>query len=207
MKTAIRSERRQARPAPAARRRFIREFLGEPKVIGALAPSSPWLAARMVEGLDWEGARGVVEYGPGTGAVTEHILANLRPGARFVAIERNLEMSRLSAERFPAARIVNDNAANVRAICQREGIDRVDLVLSGLPWPSFSSRLRTEILRATVDVLRPGGTFVTFGYHVGLLMRGAWHFRRLVEELFSEVTTSDVVWRNVPPAFIYRCRK
>jgi hypothetical protein len=36
-------------------------------------------------------------------------------------------------------------------------------------------------------------------------MRGAWHFRRTVRSLFSEVTISKVVWGNMPPAFVYRC--
>ena len=64
---------------------------------------------------------------------------------------------------------------------------------------------RARILLATAAVLRPGGEFRTFGYHCGLLMRGAWHFRGAVERLFSEVTISEVVWMNMPPAFVYRC--
>ena len=118
-------------------------------------------------------------------------------------------MAELFRQRFPATDVTlyNDDAANVRAICQGEGIDQVDYVVSGLGWPSFSDDLRERILVATAEVLRPGGEFRTFGYHIGLTMRGAWHFRRLIKRLFTTVTISPIVWRNMPPAFVYRCVK
>ncbi len=128
---------------------------------------------------------------------------------RFIAIERNERMSELFRQRFSVreATLYNDDAANVRSICELEGVSEVGYVVSGLGWPSFSDDLRERILVATADILRPGGEFRTFGYHVGLTMRGAWHFRRLVRELFREVTISSIVWRNMPPAFVYRCVK
>ncbi len=203
---------------------FIKEFIRAPKVMAAVAPSSKALARKMVEGLDLAGARAVVEYGPGLGTFTDAILAGMgesaAPGAgpgreagagggepRFIAIERNARMAELFAQRHPGVTLRHDDAANVQQIIREQGLESVDYVLSGLGWPSFTDEVRTRILEATAQVLRPGGEFRTFGYHVGLLMRGAWHFRRTVRRLFSEVTISEVVWGNVPPAFVYRCKK
>lgn len=82
-----------------------------------------------------------------------------------------------------------------------------DYVVSGLGWPSFSDELRTTMLEGAAAVLKPGGEFRTFGYHFGLTMRGAWHFRREIRRLFKTVEIGRVVWGNLPPAFVYRCVK
>jgi phospholipid N-methyltransferase len=67
--------------------------------------------------------------------------------------------------------------------------------------------LQRDILKAAHDSLSDDGVFVTFAYLQGFALPPAWRFRSLLRGLFSEVKQSDVVWRNVPPAFVYRCRK
>lgn len=201
-------------PARAqVKRRFFREFVRRPAAIGAVAPSSRRLARKMVEGLNLRGAAAVVEFGPGSGVFTREILKRLGPSTRFLAIERNAAMAALVRSRFQGVTVFEENAGDVDRLCAALGIGDaggrggVDYILSGLPWPSFSDRLRSQILEAAARALRPGGQLVTFGYHCGLLMRGAWHFRREARRLFSRVAVSEVVWRNVPPAFIYRCTR
>jgi len=217
-------ERRPPHRRATARLTFVREFIKAPKVVAAVAPSSKRLAHEMIDGLDLKRASAVIEYGPGLGTFTDVILkkmgcadaggkrhqrhaAGAHPASppRFLAIERNHRMAQLFRARHPGVSLHQDDAANVREICRQEGIGPVDYVVSGLGWPSFSDETRARILLATAAVLRPGGEFRTFGYHCGLLMRGAWHFRGAVERLFSEVTISKVVWMNMPPAFVYRC--
>jgi phospholipid N-methyltransferase len=159
----------------------------------------------------------VVEFGPGTGTFTKAVLGALPSRwlkseggqGRFIAIEFNEALATILHEQYPQITIHNDDAANTLEILRAEGIapGGVDAIVSGLGWPSFSDEQRTRILEATFAALRPGGEFRTFGYHVGLLMRGAWHFRSEVSRLFREVHISRVVWRNAPPAFVYRCVK
>ena len=48
---------------------------------------------------------------------------------------------------------------------------------------------------------------MTFAYVHGAGLPWGRSFRRLLERSFSEVRTSPVVWRNLPPAIVYRCRK
>jgi len=194
---------------PPSRARFLAQFIAKPGVIGAVAPSSRWLARAMVEGLDLSTAGAVVEFGPGSGAFTDEILTRIGPDTRFFAIERNAAMARQLRERHPLLHVVTGDAGEVVALAGEQGIKAgsVDCILSGLPWPSFSDGLRTRILEAAFAALRPGGELRTFGYHVGLTMRGAWHFRREARRVFSSVTISPVIWRNLPPAFVYCCRK
>lgn len=214
------------RPGTSLKNRatFLKEFIKSPGTVAAIAPSSPRLAAAMLRGLDLTRTSVVVEYGPGTGSFSRAVLAHLGPdwfsGAltdppggsraatrRFIAIEYTERLARMLQAEHPEITVVHDSAANVERICAERGIGPggVDCVISGLGWPSFTDELRTEILEGTARVLKPGGEFRTFGYHVGLLMKGAWHFRREVRRLFREVHIGRVVWGNMPPAFVYRC--
>jgi phospholipid N-methyltransferase len=199
------------RPAPKrpSRAKFLAQFIVRPGVIGAVAPSSRWLARAMVEGLDLERAGAVVEFGPGSGAFTDEILARIGPQTTFFAIERNEPMAAGLRERHPALHVVTGDAGDVVKLAGEAGVapGGVDCILSGLPWPSFSNELRTRILEAAFAALKPGGELRTFGYHCGLTMRGAWHFRREAKRVFSSVTVGPVIWRNLPPAFVYCCRK
>jgi phospholipid N-methyltransferase len=187
--------------------RFFSEFSLKPRVVGAVWPSSQRLARRMVEWIDWSAVRTVVEYGPGTGVFTEHIRERMQPGTKFLAIEINPEFAELIRSRYPDVRLYQDSVENVRSICDQERIDHVDAIISGLPWASFSSEQQSRFLGATLSALRPGGLFATFAYLQGLLMPSGRRFRRQLRPQFSHVGTSSTVWMNVPPAFVYRCRK
>src|SRR5436190_19766759 len=68
---------------------FLREFIANPITTGSITPSSRHLARTIVEGLDLRDAETVLEYGPGTGVFTEFVLRELKPGAKFAAIELN----------------------------------------------------------------------------------------------------------------------
>jgi phosphatidylethanolamine/phosphatidyl-N-methylethanolamine N-methyltransferase len=81
------------------------------------------------------------------------------------------------------------------------------VMISGLPWAAFPLALQEEVLDAVVAALRPGGRFTTFAYLQGTLLPAGRRFRRRLDEHFCEVRRSPVVWRNFPPAFVYRCRK
>ncbi len=186
---------------------FLLQFLSNPGEVGAVAPSSARLAAAMVEWIDWPGVRTVVEYGPGTGRFTGQILSRMSPQAKLVAIEINPRFVAALAERFPAVAVYQESVAEVKAVCRREGIGEVDAIVSGLPWASFSADDQDACLRGMMTVLRPGGQFVTFAYLQGLLLPAGRRFRAKLRQCFSRIEISKTVWRNLPPAIVYRCRR
>jgi phospholipid N-methyltransferase len=187
--------------------RFLTEFLRDPTGIGAILPSSSRLAEEITSDVGLETARVVVEYGPGTGAFTQSILERLAPGAVFFAIERNARMARVLRERFPSVTVYEDSVACLGRILRELGVERVDCIISGLPWASFSDALQDQLLDATLAALRPGGRFATFAYLQGLVLPGGRRFRRKITGRFAQVERSPVVWSNVPPAFVYRCTR
>jgi phosphatidylethanolamine/phosphatidyl-N-methylethanolamine N-methyltransferase len=187
--------------------RFLGEFLSKPMVTGAVAPSSSYLARTVVEGLDLENARAILEYGPGTGAFTTQVLQHANPASKFVAIEINPHMAEEFRAKHPGVILAEDSVANVREICDRAGIESVDCIVSGLPWASFSESMQKEFLDAMMRTLKPGGRFVTFAYIHGLLLPQGKRFANLLPRYFSKITKSRIVWLNLPPALVYRCTR
>ena len=187
--------------------RFLREFALNPATTGAIAPSSSYLAREMVAGLDLQRAHAVLEYGPGTGAFTGFVLERLPPSCRFLAIEMNPQFHRELSDRFPQATVHNGSVADIREICDNYGIASADCVISGLPWAAFSDDAQRRYIDAMMTVLKPGGQFVTFCYYHSLLIPAARRFAATLPRYFSEIRRSRIVWANVPPAFVYRCRR
>ena len=102
---------------------------------------------------------------------------------------------------------MHGSAVSVRAHLESRGHASCDCIVSGLPFASFSPALQDEILAAVVDVLVPGGRFVTFAYLTGIVSPLARRFRQRLLERFSDVTSTHTVWRNIPPAYVYRAVK
>jgi phosphatidylethanolamine/phosphatidyl-N-methylethanolamine N-methyltransferase len=186
---------------------FIRNFLRQPSTIGAIAPSSSGLAQMMVDSVDWASTKSVIEYGPGTGVFTEKIAGTMKPGTKFFAIEQSPDLAALTRARVPGVTVYEDSVANVVELCQRESMEQVDAVLCGLPWASFPESLQVQCFDAMLQVLKPGGTFATFAYWQGLLLPAGLRFRSMLQRRFGEVKHSRTVFRNLPPAFVYRCKR
>jgi phospholipid N-methyltransferase len=70
---------------------FFRNFFRHPRMLGSIIPSSRFLIKQLLQPIDWEKARVIVEYGPGVGGITAEILRRMRPDARLIAIEMNPE--------------------------------------------------------------------------------------------------------------------
>src|SRR5438132_10052338 len=116
---------------------FLREFIVRPATTGAIAASSRFLAQTMLEDVELNTADAVLEYGPGTGVFTEFVLGELKPGAKFAAIELNPHFSELFKRRYPRVPLFQDSVADVRRICDHAGMGSVDCIISGLPWAAF----------------------------------------------------------------------
>jgi phospholipid N-methyltransferase len=186
---------------------FLMNFLRRPTQVGAIAPSSPALVRTMIDSFDWQQARRVVEFGSGTGVFTEAIVTRLHPDARFFAIERSPELAAATRRRCPSVTVHQDSVTNIAELCRRESFEHVDAIVCGLPWASFSESLQTEIIRAMMEVLAPGGRFATFAYWQGVLLPAGRRFNRRLRSTFPGVARSPTAWRNLPPAFVYRCTK
>lgn len=164
--------------------RFVSQFFRHPRQIGTVTQSSRSLAAKMAEEIGR--SKEVVEFGAGTGPVTEEILKRLPEDGHLTCFEINPEFCRcLKRIGDTRLRVVNDDAKN----CERY-VHRADCVVSALPLALFDRRAKEEIL----DITSKSQTFVQLQYTPVL--------GRAIRRYFSSVKLKFVP-RNLPPAFVY----
>lgn len=182
---------------------FLREFIFHPREVGSLIPSSKALARALVEEAKLHGAKALAELGTGIGVVTEEIERMRPPSARFFALEVNPRLYEVTGKRCPTVNVYCDSALQLRPYLEREGIKKLDTIISSLPWASFDDTEQDALLDVITMSLRPGGRFVTFAYLIGLALPQAKRFRTELVKRFSSVTMPQIIWGNMPPALIY----
>jgi len=179
---------------------FFKQYATKPRTVGAILPSSKYLARKMMAPVDFAHARYIVEYGPGTGVFTEQLLANRQKGTTLIVFESNAEFYHLLKQKYPHEadfHLIHDSAENLEQHLTSLNIPRIDYIVSGLPFASLPQQVSFEILRLTQKHLQQGGTFITFQY---TLLK-----KDLIGNYFSKIEIEKEL-RNVPPAYAFSCR-
>jgi phospholipid N-methyltransferase len=199
-----------AAPSPKAKdwALFLRGVLRAPTGIGAVAPSSRWLA-RTVTGVLAEFTQpDVVELGPGTGPMTSCIQQRLAGSGRHLAVELNPAFARRLITRFPRVDVICDTAAALPEILASRQMSQVDAVISGLPFAVMPSEVQQDIVDGIARVVpAESGVFTTFSYLGAFNTPSARRFRAMVLERFHELHVSRLVLRNLPPAYVLTARR
>ncbi len=183
---------------------FLVESLTSPSEVRAVASSSQGLAELITDLASLDDADAVIELGPGSGVFTEKIVEKTKVGSTFLAFEVNHRFVEVTRRRCPRCTVLQQSAVHARKHLNESGHEHCDSVVSGLPWATFSESEQDDLLDAVSEVLRPGGTFVALAYVSALLLPRGRGFRRKLHQRFTDVEQSRVVWRNMPPAFVYR---
>lgn len=191
----------------SARRAFLTAVLRNPGAVGAVAPSSPRLAAVLAAVVPRSGSPVVVELGPGTGSVSAIIERRLPPGGRHLAVELDGGLAAYLRRTRPNLEVVEGDAVRLGELLAERGVTRVDAVVSGLPWALFNQASQESVLHQVAAAIGPTGAFTTFAYLHAMPIPAARLFRRTLRAVFDEVLVSATVWGNLPPAFGYVCRR
>jgi phospholipid N-methyltransferase len=220
---------------------FWREFRRTFESTGAVAPSGAALSSALAhfvrdvgspvaeslresdsavsEKLPYE--RRILEVGPGTGAVTGHIVRAMRPGDRLDLVERNEEFVARLRER-----LISDESLRTaadRITLHHAGVEELpedrpyDVIVSGLPLNNFPLSLVEQLVGKLSRLLAPGGTLSFFEYIAIRKMKATLSPRadrerlrgigRLLEEFLRKYEIRrDRVLTNVPPAWVHHVR-
>lgn len=179
---------------------FLKQFFTRGNKVGAVARSSPRLVKAMLRPVDFQSAEVIVEFGAGTGAMTEEILKRLAPQATLIVFELNNAFMKYLKEEFDDPRViwVHESAEVLPRILRDNGISSVDAVISSLPLTLIPDSTRMRIVSSARSSLRTGGHYVQFQYTL--------QAKRLLSQAFRAIRTRFVLW-NIPPAFVYICTK
>lgn len=187
---------------------FMTQFIRHPSKVGAVMPSSNYLAEQMVKPIKLDKIKVIAEYGTGTGVFTKYIRDRIDiKKTIFFSFEMNEEMVKIARQNIPDVDIYQDSAEKLREYLKKYEVKHADAVVSGLPWAVFPDELQENIIYETVQGLKKGGIFTSFAYVHGLILPAARRFKEKLIKHFSEVSVSPIIWKNIPPAIVYCCKK
>jgi len=140
-----------------------------------------------------------VEFGPAEGVMTRQILAALGPDAAVIAIELNANfvgaLHRIKDKRL---RVVHGDVQDVDRIVADNGFEKVDRVVSGIPFSFFDTAGRHRLLDKISGLLAPKGRFIAYQFTTHLIPLLKQYFRKVEHELEL---------RNLPPHFVFTSYK
>lgn len=176
---------------------FFIEYIKHPQTIGAVVPSSKYLAENMIKNIDWTNCSAIAEYGAGTGVFTAGVIRHRKKGTKFLVVEQNERFYNILCKRFGKCRdvfIIHGDARNLEKYMSKYNIDKIDCIISGLPFASLPSDISDRILASTKRILsKNGGKFITFQYTL---------FKKKLFERFFDIEDISVALCNLPLAFV-----
>jgi phosphatidylethanolamine/phosphatidyl-N-methylethanolamine N-methyltransferase len=179
--------------------RFLRGLIERPKNVGAIAPSSPALARAIAAQVDPKADGPVLELGPGTGVITEALIARGIAPKRITAVEYDPDFAEMVRGRFPDVNVIEGDAFElVHTLHRDDGDAPFAAVVSGLPLLNFPPHKRAALIDGALSRLKPGAPFVQFSYGLN---------SPAVPPKDFTVTRAALVWKNLPPARVWVYRR
>ncbi len=180
-------------------RLFLTYWVRAPLRTGAVLPSGMGLARTMAAQVNATQEGAVVELGAGTGAVTQALLERGIPAERLLVVEHNPAFCHRLRAKFPDLRVLQGDARNLHALLSDQGELRVGTVVSSLPLRSLRLATQHDVLKESLGLLDDSGAFVQFTYGLASPVD-----RSLLPGLGLRGRRVERVWRNLPPASVWR---
>jgi len=173
---------------------LIKELVKD-KNVGAIVSTSTYVVNDLVNKIDFDKAKVILEYGPGNGVITKQLLKSMQNDAVLFVFETNknfvTDLLKINDKRLV---IINADAEHAKLILKnRYKIEKVDYIISSIPFTFFSRRKRQKIIFRSHSLLKEQGKFITYQY--------TWLIYSLIKQKFTAATISTTIL-NIPPAFI-----
>ena len=143
---------------------FLRRWLAHPLKVGALLPSSPFLARLVARQVKLGPDDAVVEVGAGTGAVTEQLIEAGIPPDRLFVIEIDADMCTYLRRQMPQAQVIHGDAGRLSEIIPGRWHGKVSTVISGIPMITLPFEAQQRLIRSWFGMLKPGGQLLQYTY-------------------------------------------
>jgi phosphatidylethanolamine/phosphatidyl-N-methylethanolamine N-methyltransferase len=144
--------------------RFFKTWATSPIKMGSVSPTSRALARLMVEQANPDPAGYTLEVGPGTGVVTQALVASGVAPQRVISVEYDKDFCRLLRKRFPGMTVIRGDALDLDNALGEHRDVMFSAVLSGLPLLNVPRAKRAPYLESLFDRLVPGGKIAQLSY-------------------------------------------
>ena len=181
--------------------RFIRSWFENPLRAGAVSPSGRSLARMMARYVDPKATGPIIELGPGTGAITEALLARGVAPRRLFLIEFDPKFCKHLQRRFPGVHVVEGDAYRFKELLAGRLSEPAASIVSSLPLLVKPEKQRLDLLSDAFECMTPDGAFIQFTY--GLLSPIP---RDKPFGPTFRAERSPPVWLNLPPARVWTYR-
>lgn len=175
---------------------LVAGFARSPLAVASPFPSSEGMARQLLAPVRWQDVAGVVELGPGSGAITWQLLRRMRRDARLIAIDTDPDLIDYLGATIADPRLsaVTGSALNIAELLHRHGMERVDCIVSGIPFSALSEAEGLSVAGQGAMLLGPSGLFL------------AYQMRRTIEGSLKRVFATVErrrYWLNLPPCHLY----
>ncbi len=143
---------------------FISKSIFRLKQIGHFLPSSKALINSIAKASKLKLAQRIVELGSGTGGTSVGILSEMDKKAQLCAIEIDPVFTEYMTKNIVDNRLIvrTDGAQNLNNILIDLSWQKVDVVISGIPFSTLPKSITQDIIQSIYDSLKPGGLFVAY---------------------------------------------
>ncbi len=182
--------------------RFIRSWFENPLRAGAVSPSGRWLARMMARYVDPHKTGPIIELGPGTGSITEALIARGVAPERLHLVEFDRNFCAHLRKRFPGVNVIEGDAYRFRELIAHRLPEAPTAIVSSLPLLVKPEAQRHRLLADAFSAMEPEGVFIQFTYGVvsPIPRDGAFSVSFRAEG-------SPPVWLNLPPARVWAYRR
>jgi len=180
---------------------FLQAFLKNPLKVGAIAPSSPELAAEMLQGIEPDDQNIVLELGVGTGAITRFLRGVIPNRESYLGIELDADLVKTLNRNFPDVNIIQGNAAEAYTIHKDSGLGKVRYLVCCLPFVSLPKEVSEAVLTEISRFMDEGCELRLFQYAHGYFLPPAIKLREYLKARYGKSRRSPLVLKNVPPAY------
>jgi len=173
---------------------LIGELIKDKKT-GAIVSTSGHVTKHIINKMDFVKAKVILEYGPGNGIITRNLLNNMSFDSVLFVFETNERfINKLSKLEDKRLIIINADAEKAQMILKnRYKIEKVDFIISTIPFTFFDRRKRKRIISRSFNLLTKKGKFITSQY--------SWLIYNLIKKQFTESSMVPTLL-SMPPAFI-----
>jgi phosphatidylethanolamine/phosphatidyl-N-methylethanolamine N-methyltransferase len=180
---------------------FLQAFIKNPLKVGAITPSSPELASKMIKDIEPDENNLVLELGVGTGAITKFLQDIVPDEKSYLGIELDGNLVKSLKTKFPDLKIIRGNACDLEKIHQKSGLGKVGYIICCLPFVSLPNEVGEKILSEIDKFMQQGCMFRTFQYAHGYYMPSAIKLREFMRNRYGKAKRSPLIVKNVPPAY------
>ena len=178
---------------------FVKEVINSIKHIGAIAPSSKYLANNIIKHINFEDNQIIMEFGCGNGAITKQILKKMHSSSRLISLEINDPFMKHCQDKFKVYdnfEIYNHCAIEFDLLLKQLEIEKVDYLISSLPLAILNKADLDVLFKKIPQYLINDGSFLQYQYSLNKY--------KFLKSVFDSVKLGFTPI-NLPPAFVYKC--